>query len=181
MEGRKGRSTCGGADAAERDDPLAGDPEVAVREQAAPFAAQTLHARKNNKRSSASARHRRMQIRGARGAADLGEGRGVEERGRERRRHGQQRQHPSLPSRHRLLVASFSISLLMARVLSGCPRLRARACASVPCAVTTGQGEGGDLRARGHRPPGAPPRGRGALNQPVPRFRWGPEAEQAVQ
>lgn len=32
---------CGGADPAERDDPLAGDPEVAVREQAAPFAAQT--------------------------------------------------------------------------------------------------------------------------------------------
>jgi len=34
--------TCGGADAAERDDAVAGDPEVAVREEAAPFAAQAL-------------------------------------------------------------------------------------------------------------------------------------------
>ena len=51
----KGRSTCGGADAAERDDPLAGDPEVVMREQAAPFPAEALHVRKNNKHPSASA------------------------------------------------------------------------------------------------------------------------------
>uniref|UniRef100_A0A0A9DBK0 Uncharacterized protein n=1 Tax=Arundo donax TaxID=35708 RepID=A0A0A9DBK0_ARUDO len=61
---------CGGADAAERDDALAGDPEVVVREEAAPFAAQTL-----------------------------GEGRAVEEHGRERRRHREQRHQPALRRR----------------------------------------------------------------------------------
>jgi hypothetical protein len=44
--------TCGGADAAERDDPLAGDPEVVVLEEAAPFAAQALHAATRNKNNS---------------------------------------------------------------------------------------------------------------------------------
>jgi len=44
--------TCGGSDAAERDDALAGDPEVVVREEAAPFAAQTLQPREGEHRLS---------------------------------------------------------------------------------------------------------------------------------
>jgi hypothetical protein len=50
--GRTDGRTCGGADAAERDDPLAGDPEVVVLEEAAPFAAQALHAATRNKNNS---------------------------------------------------------------------------------------------------------------------------------
>jgi len=41
-DGAERTVTCGGSDAAERDDAFAGDPEVVVREEAAPFAAQTL-------------------------------------------------------------------------------------------------------------------------------------------
>ena len=43
-DGAERTVTCGGSDAAERDDAFAGDPEVVVREEAAPFAAQTLQA-----------------------------------------------------------------------------------------------------------------------------------------
>ena len=51
-DGAERTVTCGGSDAAERDDALAGDPEVVVREEAAPFAAQTLQPREGEHRLS---------------------------------------------------------------------------------------------------------------------------------
>jgi hypothetical protein len=55
--------TCGGADAAERDDALAGDPEVVVREEAAAFPAQTLHAQTQRQQLVRRYRHDGAQMR----------------------------------------------------------------------------------------------------------------------
>jgi hypothetical protein len=43
--------TCGGADAAERDDALAGDPEVVVMEEAASVTGQTLQQQQQRRQS----------------------------------------------------------------------------------------------------------------------------------
>jgi len=57
-DGAERTVTCGGSDAAERDDAFAGDPEVVVREEAAPFAAQTLQQRERERERRLSFQHR---------------------------------------------------------------------------------------------------------------------------
>jgi hypothetical protein len=137
-DGMERTVTCGGSDAAERDDAFAGDPEVVVREEAAPFAAQTLQPRERERKNTASVSSTDSTARrGERrkedtpiavgNPGDLGEGRAVEEHGRERRRHREHRHEPPLRRRRH---GSASSPHERVPSLSAAPPRRRDSCAS---------------------------------------------------
>ena len=126
MERRPHVRTCGGADAAERDDAVAGDPEVVVREEAAPFAAQALQQQEFSYHAAAATdsirdgtekrhmeRKTKIAVEREHNPGDLGEGRAVEEHGRERRRHREHGHEPSLGRRHHGLPCAAAPPLVL--------------------------------------------------------------------